>query len=195
MSEEATKLDRILKALNHPIRRRILRTLADQPGSASSLAEEFGLELSSISYHLNRVLAEGCNAVELVKMIPRRGSVEKIYRLNPDLWSDRSAAPHSSGEARGALRTLAPGECFLEAVEAIDANAFVELDGSAWEWFPATIDIKAWKEIQSAKRDFNDRVEGAVEEFQESPRRRRRDTYEVVVGVAAFPAAPRGEGS
>lgn len=44
--------------------------------------------LSSVSYHLNRVLAEDCNAVDLIKMIPRRGSVEKIYVPNKRLWSD-----------------------------------------------------------------------------------------------------------
>lgn len=88
MSEEDSKLDRILRALNHPLRRRILRTLADRPGSASSLAEEFGVELSVVSYHLNRVLAKDCDAIDLVEMIPKRGSMEKIYHLNADLWSD-----------------------------------------------------------------------------------------------------------
>jgi DNA-binding transcriptional ArsR family regulator len=195
MSEEASRLDRILKALNHPIRRRILRTLADHPGSASSLAEEFGLELSSVSYHLNRVLADGCDAVELVETIPRRGSVEKIYRLNPNLWSDPAATAQAGGRGHRALRTLAPGECFLEAVEAMDADAFAELDGSAWEWSPARVDIRAWKEIQSAKRDFNERIEAAVGGSKERAKRRRRKTYDVVVGVAAFPAARRGDAS
>ncbi len=88
MSEESSRLDRILRALNHPLRRRILRALAERPGSASTLAEEFDAELSNVSYHLNRVLAGSCEAIELVETIPRRGSLEKIYRLSDDLWSD-----------------------------------------------------------------------------------------------------------
>ncbi len=189
MSEEPTKLDRILRALNHPIRRRILGTLADHPGSASSMAEEFGLELSVVSYHLNRVLADGCNAVDLVKMIPRRGSLEKIYGLNAELWSGLSLTAQTSGKAPRALEMLSPGECFLQAVEAMDADTFAQLDGSVWEWFPVTVDSKAWKEIQAARAVFNKRVEAAAVGSQERGKGRRTKAHDVVVGVAAFPAA------
>jgi DNA-binding transcriptional ArsR family regulator len=189
MREEASKLDRILRALNHPIRRRILRTLADHPGSASSMAKEFGMELSVVSYHLNRVLANECDAVDLSEMIPRRGSIEKIYRLKEDLWTDLTAAAETSGRARQVLRMLSPGQCFLEAVEAMDADTFADLEGSAWEWFPVAVDSKAWKEIRAARKEFNKRIQAAVEGSQERGKRRRTATYDVVVGAAAFPAA------
>jgi DNA-binding transcriptional ArsR family regulator len=190
VSEEATRLDRILRALGHPIRRRILRALADQPGSASSMAREFGLELPVVSYHLNRVLAGECDAVSLIETIPRRGSIEKIYRLNAELWTDSATVAAVSGNPRRSLRMLSPGECFLEAVEAMGADTFAELDGSAWEWFPVAVDSRAWKAIQAAKKEFNQRVEAAVEEGRERKKRKRGETYDVVVGVAAFPAAP-----
>lgn len=189
MSEEPTRLDRILRALGHPIRRRILRALADQASSASALAREFGEELPVVSYHLNRVLADDCNAVTLIETIPRRGSIEKIYRLNAELWTDLAAVA-DSGRPRRTMRMLSPGECFLEAVEAMGADTFARLDGSAWEWFPVAVDSTAWKAIQAAKRDFNKRVEAAVEEGRERKKRRSGETYDVVVGVAAFPAAP-----
>jgi DNA-binding transcriptional ArsR family regulator len=188
--DEGTKLDRILRALGHPIRRRILRALADQAGSASSLASEFGLELPVVSYHLNRVLAGECDAVTLIETVPRRGSIEKIYRLNAELWTDLAAVAEGSNRPRRTLRMLSPGECFLEAVEAMGADTFAQLDGSAWEWFPVAVDSRAWKAIQAAKKDFNQRVETAVEEGRERKKRRRSETYDVVVGVAAFPAAP-----
>jgi DNA-binding transcriptional ArsR family regulator len=80
LSRDST-LDRVLSALNHPIRRRILRDLAAGPASASRLSRSFGIELGVVSYHLNTVLAKQCEVVELVESVPRRGSMEKIYRL------------------------------------------------------------------------------------------------------------------
>jgi DNA-binding transcriptional ArsR family regulator len=189
VSSKESKLDLLLKSLNHPLRRRILRALAEKPGSASILARAFKMELSVISYHLNRVLWEGCDAVELVEMIPRRGSVEKVYRLNPKVWGDlpESASQEESRE----LRRLTLGECFLEGVEVMDGDALTQLEGSAWEWFAVTVDSKAWKAIGAARREFNKRVAEAVRESQERGQGKRGKTYDVIVGVAAFPKAGR----
>lgn len=190
MSRETSRLDRILRALNHPIRRQILRALADRPGSASSMAGAFERELGLVSYHLNRVLAKECDAVDLIEAVPRRGAVEKVYQLNAELWTDLSAEVKTSGKV---LQALSPGECFLEAVEALDADAFAQLEGSAWDWFPVTVDSKAWKAIRAAKADFDKRVEEAVVESRGREKRGRSVTHDVVAGVAAFPAAPRFE--
>ena len=190
MSRETSRLDRILRALNHPIRRQILRALADRPGSASSMAGAFERELGLVSYHLNRVLAKECDAVDLIEAVPRRGAIEKVYQLNAELWTDLSVEVKASGKD---LEALSPGECFLEAVEALDADAFAQLEGSAWDWFPVTVDSKAWKAIQAAKADFDKRVEEAVVQSGERDKRENGATHDVVVGVAAFPAAPRFE--
>lgn len=81
MTEERTTLDRILNAFGHPIRRRILRQLAEGPASASVLSRSFKLDLGVVSYHLGQVLGKQCQVVELVDSVPRRGSMEKIYGL------------------------------------------------------------------------------------------------------------------
>lgn len=84
-------LDRILRALNHPIRRRILTQLSQGPASASVLAKHFDEELGMVSYHLNQVLARDCEVVELVDAVPKRGALEKIYGLDQEVWSHLSA--------------------------------------------------------------------------------------------------------
>ncbi|HKF82157.1 MAG TPA: helix-turn-helix domain-containing protein [Solirubrobacterales bacterium] len=81
---EEAPLDRILRVLNHPVRRRILRELADGPGSATTLSRQLGEELGLVSYHLNQVLAKDCRIVELVDSVARRGAIEKIYQLKFD---------------------------------------------------------------------------------------------------------------
>jgi DNA-binding transcriptional ArsR family regulator len=121
LTEERSALDRVLNALNHPIRRDILRELAGSPNSASKLAKTFGKDLGVVSYHLNKVLAKQCKVVELVDKVPRRGSVEKIYELRVGSTS-RLAAVGKPGSWEEVLWTMALAEGLLEAAEAANAG-------------------------------------------------------------------------
>jgi DNA-binding transcriptional ArsR family regulator len=114
VSPEAGELDRVLKALNHPVRRRILWELGDRDGSATTLSRSFKLDLGIVSYHLNKVLAKQCKVVELVDTVPRRGSVEKFYRLGFEGPLDLPAGgePGSWEEASWAMSL---GESLLKA--------------------------------------------------------------------------------
>lgn len=71
--------DNLLTALGHPLRRRILREMADGIAiSPRELSTALGQPLSNVSYHV-RVLAE-CGAVTLIETKPARGSIEHFYR-------------------------------------------------------------------------------------------------------------------
>ena len=175
-------LDRVLRALNHPIRRRVLRALVDGAGSATTIAQKTGMELSMVSYHLSQVLAKECDIVELVDTVPRRGAVEKFYRLKFHALS--GADPGEDGGEPS--RRMSFEECFIVAVSAMDADAFAALEGSCWDWSLAQVDATAWREIREAGEEFNARMQKTVEA---SRRRAAEDTRSVVVGVAAFPAA------
>lgn len=94
-------LDRVLKALNHPVRRRILQELGEGPASASTLAQRFGEELGMVSYHLNQVLAKECGVVALVDTIARRGALEKIYGLDTGVWEQLAHTPEPGAGAYG----------------------------------------------------------------------------------------------
>ena len=69
---------RIVKALGHPLRQRILRSLNDRVTSPSELADELEEPLGNVSYHI-RILREN-DAIELVKTAPVRGAIEHFYR-------------------------------------------------------------------------------------------------------------------
>lgn len=197
MRKGGSTLDRILTALSHPIRRRILRALVDRRASASVLSREFEMDLGVVSYHLNQVLAGECGVVELAESVPKRGAVEKFYRLKSDAWADLSPASGSQVSAAGDMRMLSPGECLLEAVEAMDGRTFDLLEGSAWEWFPVAVDTKAWEEIGEAREEFNQAVAAAVAEShkRDSGRSDMTEKHRVVVGAAAFPTAHAITGS
>src|SRR3954467_10864824 len=77
---------RIMKALSHPLRVRMLTLLNQKVSSPSELAEELDEPLGNVSYHM-RFLAD-LKMVKLVRTEPRRGAVEHYYEaLEPPLIS------------------------------------------------------------------------------------------------------------
>lgn len=70
---------RLIKALAHPLRVQILSILETRDmASPNEMAEELGVSLGVMSYHVRRLHALGF--LELVKRTPRRGAIEHHYR-------------------------------------------------------------------------------------------------------------------
>jgi DNA-binding transcriptional ArsR family regulator len=90
---------RVLAAMAHPLRRRLVDLLkVDGPATASMLAERTGEAVGNISHHM-KVLA----ASELVEVAPElaRDGRERWWRLvsSSVRWSSRDFAGDPSGEA------------------------------------------------------------------------------------------------
>jgi DNA-binding transcriptional ArsR family regulator len=177
-------LDRVLRALNHPVRRRIMRVLVDGAGSATTISQELEMDLGVVSYHLSQVLGRECDIVELVDSVPRRGAIEKFYRLKFHALSE--VDPGDEGEAEPSARRMSFEECLIVAVSAMDADAFAALEGSAWDWSLTQVDEIAWKEVREAGEEFNAKMRQAAEASRK--RAGAEDAQGIVVGVAAFPA-------
>jgi DNA-binding transcriptional ArsR family regulator len=74
----ATRSEKLLVALRHPLRRQILRDMGDKDRiSPRELSERLRQPLSNVSYHV-RVLAD-CGAIALVDTAPVRGSMQHFY--------------------------------------------------------------------------------------------------------------------
>jgi hypothetical protein len=161
-----------------------MRVLVDGAGSATTISQEIGMDVGVVSYHLSQVLAKECDIVELAESVPRRGAVEKFYRLKFHALSE--ADPVGAGEAEPSSRRMSFEECLIVAVAAMDADAFAALEGSAWDWSLTQVDESAWREIRAAREEFDARVRKAAE----ASRRRAgaEGAQGIVVGVAAFPA-------
>lgn len=86
--QRAPTPEQLVKALAHPLRRRILRALhdAEEARSPRELALALDAVLSSVSYHV-RVLRDA-NALVLTDVIPVRGSRESFYAsaVEGDRW-------------------------------------------------------------------------------------------------------------
>jgi DNA-binding transcriptional ArsR family regulator len=70
---------RVVKALGHPTRVRILNVLRDRElASPVELSAELGIALGTIGYHVRRL--EELGFIELARRTQRRGAVEHHYR-------------------------------------------------------------------------------------------------------------------
>lgn len=99
--------ENLLTALGHPLRREILRAMADgKPVSPRELSEALRQPLSNVSYHV-RVLVQS-RAVTLVRTKPTRGSIQHFYRNNVQApWAQEVLA---TGEAKsGGTRATSGG--------------------------------------------------------------------------------------
>lgn len=132
---------RLVKALAHPLRVRILAILENRTASPSEIAEELGLRLTNVSYHV-RILAE-YKLIKLVRRTPRRGAVEHHYKalgrmqISDSAWGD---APDVVKEAfvgailaqASAYVNKAAAEGGFDAPEAHISRQPVILDAQGW---------------------------------------------------------------
>ncbi len=66
-----------IKAMSHPLRASILRTLVERTASPAEMARELDEELSNVSYHTKQLVEFEC--AELVSTRPVRGALEHFY--------------------------------------------------------------------------------------------------------------------
>jgi DNA-binding transcriptional ArsR family regulator len=76
--------ERVVRAISHPLRHRLLVLLNERVASPNELARELGEPLGTVSYHVLRLRDAG--AIELVRTEPRRGAVEHYYRAIARAW-------------------------------------------------------------------------------------------------------------
>jgi DNA-binding transcriptional ArsR family regulator len=158
---------RVVKALGHPTRVRILGVLRSRElVSPVELAGELGVPLGTVGYHVRRLEALGF--IELAKRTQRRGAVEHHYRVRPALDQplkatpppkERNGARKHPGTAAAAVvqeaREAVPrggfdavaARCDRRTV-ALDARGRTELTSALEEWLAAIERI----EQDSAKR-------------------------------------------
>lgn len=81
MPDDDDARSRLLAALQHPLRRRILRLMKAREDSISptELAAELEEPLGDVAYHV-RVLAQ-CDALKKVEEKPVRGATQHFYRF------------------------------------------------------------------------------------------------------------------
>lgn len=170
---------RIVKALAHPLRVRILGILEQRAASPNEIAEEIGAPLGNVSYHVRRLAA--LDLIKLVKETPRRGAVEHHYRAE--------ARPRITDEGWGQVPEIVKqamvGAMLAQISERVNgaasaggfsrADAHISrtplvLDEQGWKALAKELEavlgrierIQAQSEKRLAKRDHQGEIRGAV---------------------------------
>ena len=117
---------KLMKALAHPLRQRILMELNQRIASPSELAEEIGEPLGNVSYHVRMLVDLEC--IELVSTTPRRGALEHHYQASVrPLFDDDTWASIPTATRRAVMSDVL--KSIAQSVSAAgDAGSFDEDD-------------------------------------------------------------------
>ncbi len=145
-AKQPSRIDpKLVKALCHPLRVRILEALQDRIASPSDLAGEMDESLGLVSYHANMLVKYGC--LELVDTQPRRGALEHFFGATPRSFighQDWRLAPRS---VRGGV-TEAAACGFADKVSAAAvAGTIDDRDDTTFSWMPMRVDETGWREV------------------------------------------------
>lgn len=135
---------RLVKALAHPLRVSILSALEHRTASPSMLAEELGVPLPNLSYHI-RMLVQ-LDLLKLVKTRPRRGAIEHYYQAKgPAMVTDRAW-----GELPTLVRDVLVSSSLKQIGEYVDSAAErggFDAPEAHLSRHPVKVDEKGWKEL------------------------------------------------
>jgi len=146
---------RLIKALAHPLRVRILSILETRElASPNEMADELNVSLGVMSYHVRRLHALGF--LELVRRTPRRGAIEHHYRakarprVSDDVWAEtpgivkRAMVGATLQQITGYVRAAAAGGGFDRA-EAHLSRTVLMLDDEGWKQLAA--EMVRWVDV------------------------------------------------
>jgi DNA-binding transcriptional ArsR family regulator len=155
-SRSREELDpRIVRALSHPIRHRVLVALNERVASPKELAAELGEPLGNVSYH-TRVLAQlGC--IELVSTTQRRGALEHHYRAVMRPYFDDAAWAQIPVSTRRALFDSELDRLWNDVAEAAKAGGFDHARAHV-SWTALDLDEQGFAEVADLLGSMLERV-------------------------------------
>lgn len=117
---------KMAKAMAHPVRVQALSILNERVASPSDIAQQLGLPVANVAYHVRALLQLGC--IEEVETRPVRGALEHRYRalrralLKPDEWEALPA------NAREGMIGVWFENSFRDVARAMEAGSFDATD-------------------------------------------------------------------
>jgi DNA-binding transcriptional ArsR family regulator len=156
MTKTKTGVDqRLVRAIGHPLRLRLLTIFNERVASPSDLAAELGEPIGNVSYH-TRILARlGC--VELVKTKQVRGAVEHYYRavvrpvFSDDDWAELPLSIRKS--LAGAVLTEIADDMSASATDGGFDRDEVHLSRTT-----VTLDSQGWQDLNEALQGVGERA-------------------------------------
>ena len=163
----------------HPVRCRLLVIFADRIASPTEVAQELGMPVGDVSYHVRTLKEAG--VIELVDERPVRGSTEHFYRTTVSLnLTDEEYADLSIDE-RTAFARQAFHIVTAEASYALESRTFGDRSDHHVARVPFALDERGWKELGGL---FNETLERMLMIRADSEARLSESGDEPIPGVA-----------
>ena len=136
---------RLVRALGHPLRVKILEVVQLRKASPSELTDLLQAPLGNVAYHV-RVL-EKCGCIEQVATARRRGAVEHYFRARPRSYIGHQDWRKVPKSLRDAVTGASLGTFFDKAADALEAGTMDARDDTTLNWMPMAVDEAGWEEV------------------------------------------------
>jgi DNA-binding transcriptional ArsR family regulator len=141
----------------HPVRCRLMAIFADRVASPNEIAQELGMPVGDVSYHVRTLKDAGM--IELVEERPVRGSTEHFYRaMTKDIVVTDEDYKNLSIEERVAFARLTFQVATAEASYSLETRKFGERHNHHIGRMPFSVDERAWNELSELHREMLDRI-------------------------------------
>jgi DNA-binding transcriptional ArsR family regulator len=178
---------RLVRALGHPLRVRILEELHARDASPNELMEALKSPLGNVAYHV-RVL-EKCGCIELVGTARRRGAVEHYFRARPRSYIGHQDWRRVPASLRGEVSRAAIQGFADRLAEALDAGTLDARDDTTLSWMPIAVDPTGWKQAAIVLAEAATKLQMVHDQSRGRIAASGASLTPVVVGLAAFEAA------
>jgi DNA-binding transcriptional ArsR family regulator len=174
---------RLVKALAHPIRVRILGILEHRTATPKELAAELGLPLENTSYHVRTLKKFGFIKLERKRQV--RGAVEHHYRavarprVTAKAWEQM---PESLKQAMNAANISQLSELVNRGVE----QGKFSRPESQLQRMPYTLDDEGFREASAVLSDALERISDVEKRARERVQLGDSDPVQVVTVVMLF---------
>jgi len=176
---------RLVRALAHPLRIKILEALTERVASPIRLSDDLDAGLSHVAYHTRAL--DKCGCLELVDTAQRRGATEHFYKaashsfIGDRIW--RRVPRALLGGVSGA--TL---QSFMDrAVAALEAGTIDGREDTTLYWTPVLLDQQGWDEVTAMMKETVNKVLAIQDESHTRlSKRKGRGAISAIVGLASF---------
>ena len=147
-----TLKQKLIKALSHPLRVRILAYMNDREWSPNELAEELAEGLSQVSYHV-KVLKD-FELIEMTRTQPKRGAVEHFYRAVARAYIPTGMAKLIPKSGQEIIGNDILEEIDKDIAASVASGKFYARDDCHVSWTPADLDEKGCEEANELADEF-----------------------------------------
>jgi DNA-binding transcriptional ArsR family regulator len=178
---------KLVRALAHPLRLKILQVLGERDASPNQLKELLDYPLGNVAYHARVLEKAGC--VRQVRTARRRGAVEHFFRATPRSYIGHPEWKKVPLSVRGAFTEAAVQTFVNRLAAAMEEGTIDHEDLTSLTWVTLSLDTMGRVEVAAILRDAFDRVQAVHELSEERMPGTGEEPTPVVVGLASFQVA------